>query len=75
VLSLPLKAVRREGGRTFVFCPRGESVERRWVTTGSQDDSYFEITDGLREGDEVFVGDVSTLLKDESASGGGHGPF
>lgn len=75
VLSLPLRAVRREGGRTFVFCPRGESVERRWVTTGSQDDSYFEITDGLREGDEVFIGDVSTLLKEDTGSGGGHGPF
>src|SRR6185369_3039442 len=58
VLSLPLRAVRRENGRTFVFCPRGESVERRWVTTGSQDDSYVEITDGVREGDEVFIGDV-----------------
>jgi len=75
VLSLPLRAVRREGGRTFVFCPRGESVERRWVTTGSQDDSYVEITDGLREADEVFIGDVSTLLKEDADSGGGHRPF
>jgi RND family efflux transporter MFP subunit len=84
VLALPLRAVRREGGRQFVLCPRGTSasnsngsatsagnaagassgesggVERRWVTTGSKDDSYWEIVDGLREGDEVIVGDVPT---------------
>jgi len=84
VLALPLRAVRREGGRQFVLCPRnasaggsngngtsvgnangansGESggVERRWVKTGSKDDSYWEIVDGLREGDEVIVGDVPT---------------
>lgn len=59
VLALPIRAVRREGERTFVLARRGEAVERRWVTTGSRDESHWEIVDGLREGDEVLVGDVS----------------
>jgi RND family efflux transporter MFP subunit len=59
VLALPLRAVRRENGRTYVFTPNGDGVARRWVKTGSQDDSYWEIVEGLREGDEVLVGDVT----------------
>jgi RND family efflux transporter MFP subunit len=61
VLALPLKAVRRERGKAFVLCPRAEGAERRWITIGSQDDSYSEIVDGLREGDEVIVGDVERI--------------
>jgi HlyD family secretion protein len=58
VLTLPLRAVRREAGRAFVWQPRGETFERRWIATGSRDDNYWEIVDGLEEGDEVTIGDV-----------------
>lgn len=59
VLALPRRAVRREGGRQYVLlrrADRSEPSERRWVKTGSQDESYWEIVDGLREGDEILVG-------------------
>ncbi len=59
-LAVPVRAVRWEDGRAFVLSPRGAAVERRWVTTGTRDDSYWEILDGLRDGDEVFVGEVNT---------------
>lgn len=59
VLAVPLRAVRREGGRPFVLCDRGGAVERRWVTTGVRDERYWEISDGLREGDRVLVGEVT----------------
>jgi RND family efflux transporter MFP subunit len=59
VLALPLRAIRRDHGRAFVLCPRGDQIERRWITIGTQDESYSEITDGVREGDEVLVGEVS----------------
>jgi HlyD family secretion protein len=63
VLALPLRAIRREQGRTFVLCRRrtdqGDRIERRTIATGARDDSYTEIVDGLREGDEVLVGEVS----------------
>jgi RND family efflux transporter MFP subunit len=68
VLALPLRAVRREGGRVFVWCPRtGGGIERRWITTGSQDESYWEIVDGLREGDEVLIGEVSEANQTQSS--------
>lgn len=75
VLALPLRAVRREGGRTFVWCPRPGGpdssseggIERRWITTGSQDESHWEIVDGLHEGDEVLVGEVSEASQAQSS--------
>ncbi|HEV8579522.1 MAG TPA: efflux RND transporter periplasmic adaptor subunit [Thermoanaerobaculia bacterium] len=60
VLAVPRRAVRREGGRQFVLLTRGDAVERRWVRTGSQDEGYWEIVEGLREGDDVLVGNVKT---------------
>jgi HlyD family secretion protein len=58
VLAVPIRAVRRAGDRTFVFSRRGDTIERRPVTTGTRDDRYWEIVDGLREGDDVLIGDV-----------------
>jgi macrolide-specific efflux system membrane fusion protein len=60
VLALPLRVVRSEGGRQFVTCRHGSANERRWVSTGMRDDSYWEITSGLQEGEEVVVGDTKT---------------
>jgi RND family efflux transporter MFP subunit len=58
VLAVPRRAVRREGSRAFVVSPRNEAA-RVWVTTGSRDEGYWEITSGLREGDEVLVGELT----------------
>jgi HlyD family secretion protein len=58
VLAVPRRAVRREGKRQFVWRSTSERPERRYVTTGSRDETYWEIVDGLREGDEVLVGEV-----------------
>jgi RND family efflux transporter MFP subunit len=60
VLTLPLRAVRSEGGRHFVICRHGSANERRWVTTGLRDDSYWEITSGVQEGEQVVVGHPNT---------------
>lgn len=60
VLAVPRRAVRREGGRQFVLCPQGETAVRRWIKTGSKDESFWEVVEGLREGDEVLVGDLKT---------------
>jgi len=58
VVAVPRRAVRREQGRFLVLCRRGDSVVRRWVTTGSRDESYWEILEGLDEGEEVLVGEA-----------------
>jgi HlyD family secretion protein len=59
VFTLPIRAVRREGGRTYVLCRKNGRPEQRWVSTGIRDDSYWEIVGGLDEMDEVVVGDVN----------------
>jgi macrolide-specific efflux system membrane fusion protein len=59
VLALPMRAIRREGMRQFVIVRNGNQLERHTIKAGLRDDSYCEITDGLREGDQVLVGEVN----------------
>lgn len=56
VLAVPRRAVRRDEGRAFVVTPSGE---KRWVKVGSRDETHCEIVDGLREGDEVLLGEAA----------------
>jgi RND family efflux transporter MFP subunit len=58
-LVLPIRAVRREGGRQFVLCRHGDKIEERPVTTGIRDEAYLEILGGLREADEVLMGNIN----------------
>lgn len=58
-LAVPVKAVRRDDAGAFVLCERAGAIERRAVTTGARDESYWEITSGLREGERVLVGDAA----------------
>ena len=64
VVAVPIRAVRWQGTRAYVLAPqtreKATAPERRWVTPGLKDDSYWEILNGLREGDEVVVGDATT---------------
>lgn len=55
VLTVPVGALRSQGGRAQVLIPRDGASEPRPVTTGMRDDNYVEITSGLREGDSVIV--------------------
>ncbi len=56
-LTVPLRAIHRAGGEELVRRVAGERIERRPVTTGARDESYWEILTGLSEGDRVVVGD------------------
>jgi RND family efflux transporter MFP subunit len=58
VLTVPNKAVQREGQRKFVVVLDKGLPDRRFVDVGWKDQSYTEILDGLREGDLVIVGDL-----------------
>ncbi len=55
-LTVPRRAVRREGGRAFVLVQEAGRLARRWVSTGSRDEQRVEIVDGLSEGDVVVIG-------------------
>lgn len=60
VLALPAKSVRWQAGKPYVLIGRGATPERRAVTTGIRDERYVEIVNGLRDGEEVLVGDTNT---------------
>jgi len=65
VLALPAGAVHREQQNRFVMIKRGNAIERRQVTTGIRDESYWEILTGLQEGDKVLAGDRSSPEKNK----------
>jgi macrolide-specific efflux system membrane fusion protein len=58
VLTVPNKAVQREGQRKYVIVLEKGQPEKRYVEIGWKDTSYTEILDGLREGDMVIIGDL-----------------
>ena len=55
VLVVPVKAVKRQGGRSLVYQKIGDRISPVTVTTGWQDESLIEITSGLSPGDIVFL--------------------
>ncbi len=72
VVLAPRRAVRSEGGVSYVLIPNSEPVppgnseppgEQREVTIGLSNSQFVEILNGLQAGDEVLVQDVvSTFL-------------
>jgi RND family efflux transporter MFP subunit len=61
-LAAPVDAVLRDGAGAWVFVRRKDgSFERREVRTGSSDDRFTEITEGLSEGETIAVRGVADL--------------
>lgn len=60
VLSIPVKAVQKEtDGSTWVYVKNGNGErEQRTVTTGFSDGTSVAVTEGLAEGDVVYVPDA-----------------
>jgi macrolide-specific efflux system membrane fusion protein len=58
VVTVPHKAVKREGTRKFVLVIDKGMPEKRFVKAGLRDQSYFEILDGLKDGELVVVGEL-----------------
>ncbi len=55
VLVLPIEAVERKDGAETVRVERNGRLEKVGVKTGARTESLVEITDGLREGENVVV--------------------
>ncbi|MNL25881.1 Macrolide export protein MacA [compost metagenome] len=56
VLTLPVDAVIRDGKGMHVWIKTGkETFEPRLVKTGTENDSQVEISEGLKNGDQVVV--------------------
>jgi macrolide-specific efflux system membrane fusion protein len=59
VLTVPNRAVQREGNRKFVMALSKGSPEKRYVEVGWKDQAHTEILEGVREGDLVIIGSGS----------------
>ena len=55
VLVIPRKAVRNEGGEKFVTVLEGDVPQKRKVTLGWKNDSSYEVTAGLKEGEKIEI--------------------
>jgi RND family efflux transporter MFP subunit len=67
VLTVPNRALHREGGKKFVYCLDNGALQKRDVKTGWKSSSYTEVLEGLTERDLVLIGRVP----EKTASQGG----
>ena len=69
VLSVPKTAVITEQGKTFVYVFKGgEQFEKRIVVLGSEGQDFFEIKQGLNEGERVVVEGIYQLRSTQPAA-------
>jgi len=69
VLSVPKTAVITEQGKTFVFVFKGgEQFEKRIVVLGSEGQDFYEIKQGLTEGERVVVEGIYQLRSTQPAA-------
>jgi len=54
-LVVPESALVVQGDETFVFVPHSDKVEKRKVTVGIRDSGHAEITEGLKDKEQVVV--------------------
>ncbi len=64
VLLVPNRAIiaDRQAGKYYVNLVQDDTVVKTEVTIGLRDKNYTEITSGLDEGDQLFIGEVSEKL-------------
>ena len=70
VLSAPIQTVARFRGENVCFIKKGSRVAPVPVTTGWFNDSFIEITSGLKEGDLVLLAPVGDEEIEEDTSAG-----
>jgi HlyD family secretion protein len=59
-LVIPAKAVKHDGGKTFVTVPNGKDFTQRPVTLGKESGDFVQVKAGLSEGDKVLVAGGNT---------------
>jgi len=55
VLAVPEEAVCDQQGEKYVFTPSGDEFELRKVVLGSRENGFYEVLNGLREGELVVT--------------------
>ncbi len=54
VIAVPVKYINNEGDKQFVYKLVNDKPEKTYVKTGLSDDTYTEVTSGLKEGETVY---------------------
>ena len=64
VLLAPNRAITadRQAGKYYVNLVQGDTMVKTEVSIGLRDSKYTEITSGLENGDELFIGEVEEVL-------------
>lgn len=65
VLTLPIACIMNEEQKSFVYVVNGDTVKKRYITIGLQNDSVVQVTDGLQEG-EMVVAKGQNFIQDGS---------
>lgn len=55
VLKVPGIAIHQEGSRKFCYMKNGDDKVKVYIQVGLYDTMHYEVTDGLKEGDEVYL--------------------
>lgn len=55
VLSIPVRAVKKENGQSYVMVKEGDKISKRQITTGRESEDMVEIKSGLSLGDLILV--------------------
>ena len=55
VIIVPVQVVGNQGGKKVCYCLTSHGVEQRVVQTGSFNDTFVQVTDGLEVGEEVLL--------------------
>ena len=58
-LVVPKNAVKKEDGKTFVYVLKNGMPTKKYIETGVSDKKYFEVLSGLKENEQVIVGEVN----------------
>ncbi|MCG9894356.1 MAG: efflux RND transporter periplasmic adaptor subunit, partial [Fimbriimonadaceae bacterium] len=81
VIVVPTAAIKNEGGETFVLVKTADPLkpERRIVKTGKEGNDGTEVTEGLKDGEEIVIAEINLAeLRErqaamQAAEGGGGG--
>ena len=55
VMYVPVEAVFEEGGHLIVYLKTLSGPEKQVIKIGESNNNYVEVTEGLEEGDEVYL--------------------
>jgi multidrug efflux pump subunit AcrA (membrane-fusion protein) len=55
VIFVPVEAVFEEAGNLIVYLKTEKGPEKKIVKIGEANNSYVQITDGIQDGDEVYL--------------------